>query len=68
MGYLRTLSDVAARDSVGVTRGSFLASAYRELSVALVRGQGSVYRACSSLLVRASRGHVCEGADVPFLD
>jgi hypothetical protein len=68
VGYIRALSDVAACRTVGVTRGSFLASAYRELSVALVRSQGFVYRACANLLARASGGQVLEGSDVPFLD
>jgi hypothetical protein len=68
VGYLRALSDVAACRTVGVTRGSFLASAYRELSVALVRSQGFVYRACTNLLARAAGGQVLGGSDVPFLD
>ena len=68
MHYLRALGDIAANRTEGVTRGSFLASAYRELSVALVCGQGSVYRACANVLARASGGQVLEGAEVPFLD
>jgi hypothetical protein len=42
--YLRTLSDIASACSLAVTQGSFLASAHRELSVALVQSQGYVYR------------------------
>jgi hypothetical protein len=52
----------------GVSRGSFLASAYRELSVALVCSQGFVYRASANLLAKASGRPVLEGSDVPFLD
>jgi hypothetical protein len=37
---LSQLSEVAAQRTLGLTKGSFLASAYRELIVALVRGQG----------------------------
>ena len=66
--YLNNLSDAAALGTVGVTRGSFLASAYRELSVALVRSQGSVYRASANMLVRASGRQVVQGAEVPYLD
>jgi hypothetical protein len=40
MRYLRTLSDIASTRSLAVTRGSFLARAHRELSVALVQSQG----------------------------
>jgi hypothetical protein len=52
MRHLRTLSDVASR-SLAVTRGSFLASAHRELSVALVQSQGYVYHSCVLLLANA---------------
>jgi hypothetical protein len=68
VGYVRALSDVAACRTADVTRGSFLASAYRELSVALVRSQGFVYRACANLLARASGGQVLGGSDVTFLE
>jgi hypothetical protein len=68
MGYLRTLSTVPAGRTLGVSRGSFLASAYRELSVALVCSKGFVYRASAKLLARASGRPVLEGSDVPFLD
>jgi hypothetical protein len=54
MRYLRTLSDVASARSLAVTRGSFLASAHRELSVALVQSQGYVYRSCALSLAKAS--------------
>jgi hypothetical protein len=40
MRYPCTLSDVASARTLAVTRGSFLASAHRELSVALVQSQG----------------------------
>jgi hypothetical protein len=54
MRYLHNLSDVASGRSPTVTRGSFLASAHRELSVALVQRQGYVYRSCALLLAKAS--------------
>jgi hypothetical protein len=68
MQYLRTLSDVASARSLAVTRGSFLGSAHRELSVALVQSQGYVYRSCALLLAKASRRPVLPGADTPYLD
>jgi hypothetical protein len=68
MRYLRTLSDLASARSLAVTRGSFLASAHRELSVALVQSQGCVYRSCALLLAKASGRQVLPGADTPFLD
>jgi hypothetical protein len=68
MRYLRTLSDVAPGRSLAVIRGSFLASAHRELSVALVQSQGYVYRSCALLLAKASGRQVFPGADTPFLD
>jgi hypothetical protein len=43
MLYIRTLSDIASVRSLAVTRGSFSASAHRELSVALVQSQGYLY-------------------------
>jgi hypothetical protein len=36
MQYLRTLSEITSVRSLAVTRGSFIAIAHRELSVALV--------------------------------
>jgi hypothetical protein len=51
VGNLRTLSDIAAGRTLGVSRGSFLVSALRELSVALVRSQGSVYRPSATFLL-----------------
>jgi hypothetical protein len=54
MRYLRTLSDVVSARSLAVIRGSFLASAHRELSVALVQSQGYVHRSCALLLAKAS--------------
>jgi hypothetical protein len=65
---LRTLSDVASARSMAVTRGSFLASAHRELSVALVQSQGYVYRSCALLLAKASGRPMLPGADTPYLD
>jgi hypothetical protein len=49
VGYLRTLSAVAAGCTLGVSRGSFSAIGYREFSVALVCSQGFVY--CAGLYV-----------------
>jgi hypothetical protein len=54
--------------TLGLTKGFFLASAYRELSVSLVRGQGRVYNMCARLLARASGGEFVEGADYPYVD
>ena len=44
----RTLSAIGAGRTMGVTHGSFLACAYRQLSVALVCSQGFVYRDSAS--------------------
>jgi hypothetical protein len=68
MWYLRSLSDIALARSLVVSRGSFLASAHRELSVALVQSQGYVYHSCTLLLAKASGWQVLPGADPPFLD
>jgi hypothetical protein len=68
MRSLRTLSDIASARSLAVARGSFLASANRELSVALVQSQGFVFRTCALLLAKASGQQVVPGADTPFLD
>ena len=48
--------------------GSFLAGAHRELSVALIKCQGSVYRGCGNLLARAADRLVLPGAKVPYVD
>jgi hypothetical protein len=68
MRYLRTLSDVASARSLALTRGSFPASAHRELSVALVQSQGYVYRSCALFLAKASALPVLPGADTTYLD
>jgi hypothetical protein len=68
MQYLRTLSDIASGRSLAVSWGSFLASAHRELSVALVQSQGYVYRSWALLLAKASGRQVLPGEDTPFLD
>jgi hypothetical protein len=68
MRYLRNLMDVASARSLAVTRGSFLASGHRELSVVLVQSQGYVYRSCAQLLGEASGRAVLPGADTPYLD
>jgi hypothetical protein len=67
MRYPRTLSDITSARSLAVTWGLFLASAHRELSVALVQSQGYVYRSCALLIAKAS-GQVLAGTDTPFLD
>jgi hypothetical protein len=59
---------LASARSLAVTRGSFLASAHRELSVALVQSQGYVYRSCALLLAKASGRPVLPGADKSYLD
>ena len=51
-----------------VTKGSFLAGAHRELRVALIKCQGSVYRGCANLLARAAGRPVLPGAEVPYVD
>ena len=66
--YLNTLSGVAAARGPAVTKGSFLAGAHRELSVALIKCQGSVYRGCANLLARAAGCQVSPGAEVPYVD
>jgi hypothetical protein len=64
----RTLSDVQPAHSLVVTRGSFLASAHRELGVALVQSQGYVHRSCALLLTKPSGRTVSPGADTPNPD
>ena len=66
--YLNTLSGVAAARGPAVTKGSFLAGAHRELSVALIKCQESVYRGCANLLARAAGRPVLPGAEVPYVD
>jgi hypothetical protein len=71
MRYLRTLSDIASARSLAVTRGSFLASAHRELSVALdsfPQSQGYVYCSYALLLAKASGRPVLPGAEALYLD
>jgi hypothetical protein len=62
------MSDIVSVRSLNVTRGSFLASAHQELSVALLQSQGYVYRSCALLLAKAYGRRVLPGADTPFLD
>jgi hypothetical protein len=68
MQYLLTVSDVASASSFAVTRGSFLASAHREQSVAFVQSQGYVNRPCALLVAKASGLPVLPEADTPYLD
>jgi hypothetical protein len=62
------MRDIAAARSLAVTKGSFVASAHRELTVTLIQSQGIV---CRSLCTVARR---CRGAagvasgSTPFLD
>ena len=51
-----------------MTTGSFLAGAHQELSVALIKCQGSVYRGCANLLAKAAGRQVSPGAEVPYED
>jgi hypothetical protein len=53
---------------VAVTRGSYLASATRQLSVVLVQSQGYVYPSCALLLAKASGRQDLPGEDTPYLD
>ena len=66
--YLNTLSEVTAARGPAVTKGSFLAGAHRELSLALIKCQGSVHRGCAHLLARAAGRQVSPGAEVPYQD
>jgi hypothetical protein len=65
MQFIHTLSDIASARSLADTQGSFLASAYRELSVALVQSQGNVYRSCSLSPTKAAGQQVLPGAEAP---
>ena len=49
-----------------MTKGSFLAGAHRELSVALIKCQGPQYRGCAYLLARAAGRLLSPGAEVPY--
>ena len=51
-----------------MTKGSFLAGTHRELSVALIQCQGSVYRDCANLMARAAGREVSPGAEIPYED
>ena len=66
--HLNTPSEVAAARGPAVTKGSFLAGSHRELSVALIKCQGSVYRGCANLLARAAGRQASPGAEVPYED
>ena len=59
---------MAAARGPAVTQGSFLAGAHWELSVALIKCQGSVYRGGANLLARAAGRQVWLGAEVPYED
>lgn len=66
--YLNDISAFAASKNPSLSKGSFLASVYRELSVALVRSQGYVYRSCAALLAKAGGRQFVAGAEFPFVD
>ena len=66
--YLNTLSEMAAARRPAVTKGSFLAGAHWELSLALIKCQGSVYRGCANLLAKTAGRQVSPGAEVPYGD
>ena len=66
--YLNTLSEVAAARGPAVTKGSFLAGAHQELSVALIKFQGPVCRSCADILARVAGRQVSPGAEVPYED
>jgi hypothetical protein len=61
ISFIVHLVNSTAHRTVGVNKGSFLASAFRELSVALVRSQGRVYRSCAKLVARASGRQLVAG-------
>ena len=63
---IKASNEVAAGREPAVTKSSFLASTCRELSVALVRCQGAVYRGCTNLLARAAGREVFMGAEMPY--
>ena len=51
-----------------MTHDSFLAGAHRELSVALIKYHGSVYRGDANLMARAAGRPGLPGAEVPYED
>ena len=51
-----------------MTKGSFLTGPRRELSVALIKCERSVYRGCATLLARAAGRQVAPRAEVPYED
>ena len=66
--YPKTLSEDAAARGPAVTKGSFLAVAHHEISVALIKCQGSVFVGCGNLMTRAAGRQVSPGAAVPYQD
>ena len=66
--YLKTISEVTAGRGPAVTKSSFFASTHRDLSVALVRCQGAVYRGCGNLLARAAGREGFMGAEMPYVE
>ena len=65
--FLRDLSQVAAAKQQ-FSAGAFLASALRELSIALARGQQAVFKQGLSVYARVSGSNPVSGARRPFLD
>ena len=66
--HLSVLSDMTAASGFVGTKVSFLASAHRELRVALVRRPGAVCRGCASLLARAAGREILFGAEMPSVE
>ena len=64
--FFNILSQVVAAQGPAATEGSFLTDAHRELSVELIKCQGSVYRGCVNLLARAAGHLVSPGAEVSY--
>ena len=64
--YLNTVRKVAAARGPAVTQCSFLAGAHRELSLVLIKCQGSVYHGCGNLLARSAGCQVSPGTEVPY--
>ena len=67
--YPKTVREVTAARGPAVTKGSFLAGAHRELNVAMIKCQGSMYRGCANLMVQAAGRQASPGAEeAPYVD
>ena len=67
MELLSTLATQAS-ESGAFTKGDFVGSALRELSVGLCKGNGVMYRAGLKVLARCSGSAFISGATVPYAD